>query len=126
MSVGQNTHRCGPRYPQREPVVVAFPRHIAASLPFFVSNDLSVKVQGEPKFVRADSAHDRIHSLLVLVVMAAKRVVSTPAQWRRRSILHDNFVRSRVEDSPATQSSGTARRSVIQGRGKGEIFSPVF
>ena len=79
LAVGR-THRCGPGYPQREPVVVAFPRRIAASLPFFVPNNVSVKVQGEPEFVRTYLAHERIHIPLVLVI--AKQVLSTHAQRR--------------------------------------------
>jgi hypothetical protein len=111
--------------------VAAFPRHIAAaSLPSFVSvsNDLSVKVQGEPEFVRADStARERIHNIL-LVVIIAQRVASTPApQRRRRFIPHEDFVRSCVEDGPTMQKKAGQRRVSHSGhRAQVREGSPVF
>jgi hypothetical protein len=75
MSVGGKTHRGGPGYPQRVPVVAAFPCRIAVSFPII---EVSIEVQREPEFVRAGATHGRMQGF-ILVVILAERVAWTPA-----------------------------------------------
>jgi hypothetical protein len=76
--------------------------------------------------VRAVSAYERIYVLPHLVVIA-ERVTRASAQrlWRSSIPPHDDFVRSRVEDSPTKDKTPSVTQKEEGGQ-RAVVGSPVF